>query len=259
MIPYETHAYWCFAEPTAEGGEDGERGDGGALDHRLGRLAVRWGEQHLRDLPWRRLRDPWAVLVVEVMAQQTQLERVIPRWTGFLDRWPSPDALADAALDEFLVFGKGLGYPRRRNLWLASRVITQEGFPLDCGRVAAVARVGPTRPLPSRVLPSSPTWRSWTPTSAGYSLAWREGSCGLRRCDSWLKAWSFPGPNGRTIPCTIRHRLDHLPASQSSLPILPAHGVLRMVNLREGRPLIQPPGRPPCRGVSRGSRVPFVS
>lgn len=131
-------------ELTAEGGEGGERGDSGALDDRLGRLAVRWGEQHLRDLPWRRLRDPWAVLVVEVMAQQTQLERVIPRWTAFLDRWPSPDALADAALDELLVFWKGLGYPRRaRNLWLASRVITQEGFPSTVGALQRLPGVGP--------------------------------------------------------------------------------------------------------------------
>ncbi len=55
-----------------------------------------WFAEQGRDLPWRRTRDPYAILVSEVMLQQTQVERVIPRWTAWLERWPTPDALAAA-------------------------------------------------------------------------------------------------------------------------------------------------------------------
>lgn len=72
-----------------------------------------WGRRHLRDLPWRNTRDPWAVLVSEVMAQQTQVDRVVPKWRAFLDRWPDPAQCAEAALGEILDLWSGLGYPRR--------------------------------------------------------------------------------------------------------------------------------------------------
>ena len=49
-----------------------------------------WGAKVRRDLPWRATRDPWAILLAEVMAQQTQVDRVVPRWLAFLDRWPTP-------------------------------------------------------------------------------------------------------------------------------------------------------------------------
>ncbi|MEK9838243.1 MAG: hypothetical protein VW396_04180, partial [Ilumatobacter sp.] len=48
-----------------------------------------WGGPRLRDLPWRRTRDPWGVLVSEVMAQQTQVGRIIPRWELFMERFPT--------------------------------------------------------------------------------------------------------------------------------------------------------------------------
>lgn len=72
-----------------------------------------WGEEHLRDLPWRATRDPWAILVAEVMLGQTQVERVIPRWTAFLERWPTVRELAATPLSDLLTFWQGLGYPRR--------------------------------------------------------------------------------------------------------------------------------------------------
>ena len=56
-----------------------------------------WGVPRLRDLPWRRTRDPWMVLVSEVMLQQTQVPRVIPRWDAFLSRFPTTAACADAS------------------------------------------------------------------------------------------------------------------------------------------------------------------
>ena len=58
--------------------------------------AIRWYEARARDLPWRRTGiTPWAVLVSEVMLQQTPVARVEPVWTAWLHRWPSPAALAD--------------------------------------------------------------------------------------------------------------------------------------------------------------------
>lgn len=78
---------------------------------------VRWGRAVRRDLPWRTTRDPWAVLVSEVMAQQTPVARVIPFWERFMAAWPTPSAMAEAPLAEVLTQWKGLGYPRRAR-WL---------------------------------------------------------------------------------------------------------------------------------------------
>ncbi len=83
-----------------------------------------WGGARLRDLPWRRTRDPWAVLVSEVMLQQTQVDRVVPRWHAFLDAYPTPVACADAPLGDVLRQWQGLGYPRRaRNLHSTAVVV----------------------------------------------------------------------------------------------------------------------------------------
>jgi len=90
-----------------------------------------WGLAQLRDLPWRQTRDPWAVLVSEVMLQQTQVERVIPRWFEFLDAFPTAQECAAAGLGDVLRLWQGLGYPRRaRNLHTAAIGVTELGrFP----------------------------------------------------------------------------------------------------------------------------------
>ncbi|MBX7264863.1 A/G-specific adenine glycosylase [Micromonospora sp. Llam7] len=74
----------------------------------------RWYEQNARDLPWRRPDvSPWAILVSEVMLQQTPVARVLPAWQAWLDRWPTPTALAgDSPADAIRMWGR-LGYPRR--------------------------------------------------------------------------------------------------------------------------------------------------
>jgi len=104
-----------------------------------------WGAPRLRDLPWRRTRDPWAVLVSEVMLQQTQVNRVIPRWEAFLDRFPTPDSCAAAALGDVLREWQGLGYPRRaRNLHAtAVQVAAAGGFPRDLDGLLALPGIGP--------------------------------------------------------------------------------------------------------------------
>src|SRR5881628_1908571 len=83
-----------------------------------------------RDLPWRKTRDPYAILVSEVMLQQTQVERVVPRWHAWLDRWPTVDALAAASTADVILEWQGLGYNRRAvNLHRAARAVAADGWP----------------------------------------------------------------------------------------------------------------------------------
>jgi A/G-specific adenine glycosylase len=104
-----------------------------------------WGVPRLRDLPWRRTRDPWAVLVSEVMLQQTQVARVIPRWFAFLEAFPMPAACAAVPLGDVLRLWHGLGYPRRaRNLHAtAQRVVVLGGFPDTLDGLLALPGIGP--------------------------------------------------------------------------------------------------------------------
>jgi A/G-specific adenine glycosylase len=106
-----------------------------------------WGERHRRDLPWRRTRDPWAVLVSEVMLQQTQVARVAPRYDRFLDRFPTPAACAAAPVAEVIAEWAGLGY-NRRALGLhraATAVVERHGgrLPQDLVALRALPGVGP--------------------------------------------------------------------------------------------------------------------
>jgi A/G-specific adenine glycosylase len=98
----------------------------------------------LRDLPWRRTRDPWAILVSEVMLQQTQVPRVIPKWLQFLETFPSPAACAAAPLGDVLRLWQGLGYPRRaRNLQLAAAEVVRLGeFPMSLEGLLTLPGVG---------------------------------------------------------------------------------------------------------------------
>jgi A/G-specific adenine glycosylase len=89
-----------------------------------------WFAEHGRDLPWRRTRDPYAILVSEVMLQQTQVERVIPRYVDWLQRWPSVAALAAAPTAEVIRAWQGLGYNRRGlNLQRAAQQVAAMGWP----------------------------------------------------------------------------------------------------------------------------------
>ena len=91
-----------------------------------------WYAESGRDLPWRRTKDPYAILVSEVMLQQTQVERVIPRWLAWLERWPDPASLAAASPGDVIRAWQGLGYNRRAlNLHRAARAIDEHGWPDD--------------------------------------------------------------------------------------------------------------------------------
>jgi A/G-specific adenine glycosylase len=107
------------------------------VDDRL----LAWFEANGRDLPWRHTRDPYAVLVSEVMLQQTQVERVIPRYLAWLERWPTPEALADATPADAIREWQGLGYNRRAvNLHRAARQIAEAGWPADLTELPGVGR-----------------------------------------------------------------------------------------------------------------------
>jgi A/G-specific adenine glycosylase len=101
----------------------------------------------LRDLPWRRTRDPWAVLVSEVMLQQTGVHRVVPKWQAFLEAFPTPSACAAAALGDVLRRWQGLGYPRRaRNLQAAASAMVDRhdgGVPASLDDLLALPGIGP--------------------------------------------------------------------------------------------------------------------
>ena len=100
-----------------------------------------WFRENGRDLPWRRTHDPYAILVSEVMLQQTQVERVIPRFTAWLERWPTVESLAAATLADVLRFWQGLGYNRRAvNLHRAARRIASDGWPEDLTDLPGVGR-----------------------------------------------------------------------------------------------------------------------
>jgi len=118
-------------------------GEAGALTQ-SGPAVLSWGLPRLRDLPWRHTRDPWAVLVSEVMLQQTQVPRVIPKWQAFLEEFPTAAACAAVPLGDVLRLWHGLGYPRRaRNLHATAVEVTRLGaFPRDLAGLLALPGVG---------------------------------------------------------------------------------------------------------------------
>jgi A/G-specific adenine glycosylase len=103
-----------------------------------------WYHSTNRPVPWRELRDPWAILVSEVMAQQTQLARVIPAWERFMARFPDPETLAASEVAELIELWAGLGYQRRAlNLRRAAAELAQHGWPTTAVGLASLPGVGP--------------------------------------------------------------------------------------------------------------------
>jgi A/G-specific adenine glycosylase len=104
-------------------------------------LLLAWYSGHGRDLAWRRTRDPYAILVSEVMLQQTQVERVVPRYLEWLERWPTAETLAEASAAEVIRAWQGLGYNRRGlNLHRAARAIAESGWPDDLTELPGVGQ-----------------------------------------------------------------------------------------------------------------------
>ena len=94
------------------------------------RALVDWFHREGADLPWRRTRDRYRVLVAEAQLQATPVARVLPYYERFISLWPTADDMADADLGEVLAEWQGLGYPRRaRNLHAAAGVLASSGWP----------------------------------------------------------------------------------------------------------------------------------
>lgn len=94
---------------------------------RIQQHLIAWFEANGRDLPWRRTRDPYRVLVSEIMLQQTQVDRVKPKYAAFLEQFPSLEALAAASPGDVIRAWAGLGYNRRAlNLQRTAQAVLNE-------------------------------------------------------------------------------------------------------------------------------------
>jgi len=103
---------------------------------------IGWYEANLRDLPWRRTRDPYRIWVSEIMLQQTRAQAVIPYYERFLQRFPTVAALARAAEQDVLACWSGLGYySRARNLQKAARLVG-DNLPRDYRAIRELPGVG---------------------------------------------------------------------------------------------------------------------
>jgi A/G-specific adenine glycosylase len=104
-------------------------------------LLLDWFREQGRDLPWRRTHDPYAILVSEGMLQQTQVERVVPRYLAWIDRWPTVEALAAAPAAAVIREWQGLGYNRRAlNLHRAAQRVAADGWPDDPTELPGIGR-----------------------------------------------------------------------------------------------------------------------
>jgi A/G-specific adenine glycosylase len=108
---------------------------------------VDWFDRNGRDLPWRRTRDPWAILVAELMLQQTQVARVREPWVRFLVRFPDPAACAAVSAGEVIEAWAGLGYNRRAvNLHRSASLIVADfggSMPTELADLLALPGIGP--------------------------------------------------------------------------------------------------------------------
>lgn len=114
-----------------------------------------WYAEHKRKLPWREIpfakvlqvRDPYKILISEIMSQQTQIDRVIPKYEAWLKRFPTTETLAKAPLTDVLAYWSGLGYNRRAlNLKKTAEIIVANytgKFPRDEKLLLALPGIGP--------------------------------------------------------------------------------------------------------------------
>jgi len=122
----------------------------------FGRALALWHATHRRDLAVRRANDPWAILVAEVMSQQTQIERIGPAWERFITRWPEPADLATAGTRDLLQAWAGLGYNRRAlALREAARAIVRDHGSRVPSSVEALERLPGIGPYTARAVAGS--------------------------------------------------------------------------------------------------------
>ena len=110
------------------------------------RALLAWFAAHGRDLPWRHTNDPYHILVSEMMLQQTQVDRVKPKYAEWLERYPTLEALAAADVEEVKAAWKGLGYNIRpvRLHGIACETVADYGgqLPADAGQLQQFKGIG---------------------------------------------------------------------------------------------------------------------
>jgi A/G-specific adenine glycosylase len=178
-------------------------------------LVLAWFAVHGRDLPWRRTRDPYAILVSEVMSQQTQVERVVPRWQRWLERWPTVETLAAAPAGDVIREWQGLGYNRRAlALHRAAQQVAAHGWPDDLTELPGVGRYTadavacfalgrPVLPVDVNVRRvSERTGHGFSPAAAQALMDLGKAVCLARipRCDACPLAGACPSRGGRFEP-----------------------------------------------------------
>jgi A/G-specific adenine glycosylase len=113
----------------------------------LRRRLLEWFAASGRDLPWRHTRDPYRILVAEMMLQQTQVERVLPKYAAFLAAFPTLDDLAAAPVADVIRLWAGLGYNRRAvNMQRTARAVRDDHggeFPRDVATLQRLPGIGP--------------------------------------------------------------------------------------------------------------------
>ena len=116
---------------------------------RLRSTLIAWYESDHRSFPWRETDDAYAILVSEVMSQQTQLDRVVPAWEAFLENWPTPAALAAASRADVVAFWSDhrLGYNNRARYLHEAAIRIETAFdgtvPATPDELQTLAGVGP--------------------------------------------------------------------------------------------------------------------
>jgi A/G-specific adenine glycosylase len=105
-----------------------------------------WYQKNQRDLPWRKTRDPYRIFISEVMSQQTQLSRVIPKYEAWIEKFPTIQSLARAKVSDVLHYWSGLGYNKRAlNLKKTAEIITEKydgGFPQSEKELLSLPGIG---------------------------------------------------------------------------------------------------------------------
>lgn len=119
---------------------------GGSM-HKITEALLSWYDRCARDLPWRKMNDPYRTWVSEAMLQQTRVDTVLPYYDRFLSRFPTLDSLAEASEDEVLKLWQGLGYySRARNLYKGARQIVSSfsgSIPSDPALLTKISGIGP--------------------------------------------------------------------------------------------------------------------
>ncbi|KYH46245.1 A/G-specific adenine glycosylase [Branchiibius sp. NY16-3462-2] len=190
---------------------------------------IRWYGDHQRDLPWRRPEaSPWGILVSEIMLQQTPVARVLPVWQEWLERWPTPAALAQAAPGDAVRAWGRLGYPRRAlRLHAAATAISTE----HAGRV-------PSDPDTLRALPGIGSYTAAAVASFAYGVRIPVVDTNVRRVQARAFSGSAQGAPSLTAAET---RL-----AAEVLPQDPADAKVWNVAVMELGALVCTAARPDC-------------